>query len=159
MAELAERLGVGQTVAHHRRDSGRRLALAGQPAQAAAEYAAYLSHMLDNQAWTSRAITYLLLQTHELADQVSPAAAAEFLADLSGCVGDAPQLEIFAAAARSMHGALVRSEDPRTGLRQAGLEGYLITPASAATRLIFRFHIDDLASFRQRHGFAVDAAH
>ena len=159
MAELAERLGVGQTVAHHRRDSGRRLALAGQPAQAAAEYAAYLSHMLDNQAWTSRAITYLLLQTHELAGQVSPAAAVEFLADLSGCVGDAPQLEIFAAAARSMHGALARSEDPRTGLRHAGLEGYLITPASAATRLIFRFHIDDLASFRRRHGFAVDAAH
>ena len=159
MAELAERLGVGQTVAHHRRDSGRRLALAGQPAQAAAEYAAYLSHMLDNQAWTSRAITYLLLQAHELADQVSPAAAAEFLADLSGCVGDAPQLEIFKAAARSMHGALARPDDPRTGLRQAGLEGYLITPASAATNLIFRFHIDDLASFRRRHGFAVDTAH
>jgi hypothetical protein len=158
MAELAERLGVGQTVAHHRRDSGRRLALAGQPVQAAAEYAAYLSHMLDNQAWTSRAITYLLLQAHELADQVSAAAAVDFLADLNGCVGDAPQLEIFAAAARSMHGALARSDDPLIGLRRAGLEDYLMTPASAATKLIFRFHVDDLESFRRRHGFAVDAA-
>ena len=153
MAGLAERLGVGQTVAHHRRDSGRRLALSGRPAEAAAEYAAYLSHMLDNHAWTSRAITYLLLQARELIDQFSVVHAATFLDDLSGCLGSTPQLAIFAAAARSMRDALARSTDPRTGLRSAGLTGYLTTPSSKATDLIFRFHIDDLASFRRRHGF------
>ena len=159
MAELAERLAVGQTVAHHRRDSGRRLALAGQPAEAAAEYAAYLSHMLDNQAWMSRAITYLLLQTRELIDQQSVAVASEFLADLSRCLGDTPQFAVFAAAARSLHDALSRSGDLRAGLRQAGLGGHLATPASKATELIFRFHIDDLASFRRRHGFVPQRSH
>lgn len=158
MAELAARLGVGQTVAHHRRDSGRRLALAGQPAEAAAEYAAYLSHMLDDQAWTSRAITYLLLQTRELTDRLSVAAASEFTADLSGCLGDTTQLAVFGTAARSMHEALGRSEDPEAGLRRAGLGGYLATPASRATDLIFRFHIGDLASFRRRHDFIPQTA-
>lgn len=157
MAELAERLGVGQTVAHHRRDSGRRLALANQPAAAAAEYAAYLSHMVDNEAWTSRAITYLLLQARELTDELSPAAGIEFLGNLHNCLGGTTQLEVFATAAEAMRGHLSASEDPSEGLRRAGLGSYLATPASAATERIFRFHIDDLAGFRRRRGFSAGA--
>lgn len=157
MAELAERLGVGQTVAHHRRDSGRRLALAGEPAKAAAEYAAYLSHMLDNEAWPSRAITYLLLQARELADELSPAAGIEFLGDLHSCLGSTTQLGVFATAAEAMRGYLRASEDPKEGLRRAGLGSYLGTSASTATELIFRFRIEDLAAFRRRHAFSTGA--
>lgn len=158
MADLAQRLGVGQTVAHHCRDTGRRHALAGQLPEAVAAYASYLSHMLDHPAWTSRALTYLLLQGRELRDELDQGQAGEFFSRLRHCLGDTPQLRAFTRAAELMHLALERGEDPAARIAQTELGAYLVTDQARATDLVFRFHLDDLTGFRRGHDFAAPQA-
>jgi tetratricopeptide (TPR) repeat protein len=153
MADLARRLGVGQTVAHHCRDAGRRHALAGEQGAAALAYASYLSHMLDNQAWTSRALMYLVLQTQEILDELGPPEAADFLSRLHECLTGSSQLQVFAVATRELQEAVAGGKSPAAGIRDAALQALLHTEQARSTDLIFRFHIDDLTAFRRRHGF------
>jgi hypothetical protein len=153
MADLGRRLGVGQTVAHHCRDTGRRHALAAEPEPAAAAYAGYLSHMLDDPAWTSRAVTYLLLHAREIRDVHGWSHTRQLFTALLDCLGNTPELAVFHRAADAVRTAADAQTDPKPALEAAGLGQYLTTPQAAAAEVIFRFHLDDLTAFRHRHGF------
>jgi hypothetical protein len=54
-----------------------------------------------------------------------------------------------------MHAALERGDDPADALGSTPVGAYLATDQARATEVIFRFHIDDLAGFRRRHGFSL----
>lgn len=159
MVSLCERLGVGLAVAHHCRDTGRRAALSGDLDGSIAAYEKYASHMLLDDSWTVRAVSYSFMQVLELKAEVSSAFAAEFGTGLASTLEAGRHWRSQRALLRGhllTAAEAVRSgKDAHAALVDAGMEAVWKRREARAAVQIFNLHTGDVCEFRRRHGFAV----